>query len=91
MTRNQVVDLPDRRASGASIGVPRRVAVKGMGNVDAAVVVTVVQGRVLMSISPPFTWEAILDPRNVDELMQVLGLAAAAAQKDERSRLNGQT
>ena len=28
-----------------------------------------------MSIVPPFTWEAIMEPGKVDELIQVLGLA----------------
>lgn len=66
-----------------SSGMPRRVSVKGMGNVDATVVVTVVRGKIWMSISPPFTWEAIMDPVNVDELMYVLGLAGEDAKKDD--------
>ncbi len=38
-------------------------------------VVTVVQGNVWLSVSPPFTWEAIMEPGKVDELMHVLELA----------------
>ncbi|MGH3766174.1 MAG: hypothetical protein ACRDS0_29595 [Pseudonocardiaceae bacterium] len=49
-------------------------------------VVTVVQGTVWMSISPPFTWEAIMDPVNVDELIHVLGLAREDAKKMAAAR-----
>lgn len=80
--RNQVVGLSDRRTSGASMGVPRRVSVKGMGNVDATVVVTVARGAVRMSISPPFTWEA-MEHVKVNELIHVLELAGDDAQKDD--------
>jgi hypothetical protein len=55
--------------------MPRKVAVKGREHVAATVVVTVVQGDVWMSISPPFTWEAILEPGKVDELISVLAVA----------------
>ncbi len=44
------------------------------------VVVTVVQGTVWMSISPPFTWEAIMQPGNVDEVVAVLSLARDEAE-----------
>lgn len=54
--------------------MPRRVSVKGMEGVPATVVVTVVRDKVWLSISPPFTWEAIIDPVKVDELMHVLEL-----------------
>jgi hypothetical protein len=63
------------------MGVPRRVFVKGMQGVDATVVVTVVQGTVWLSISPPFTWEAIMEPGKVDELMHVLELARDEARQ----------
>ncbi|HXT43245.1 MAG TPA: hypothetical protein VN748_03900 [Pseudonocardiaceae bacterium] len=46
-----------------------------MQGVDVTLVVTVVQGTVWVSISPPFTWEAIMEPVKVDELMHVLELA----------------
>ncbi len=57
------------------MSVPRRVAAKGMQGVNATVVVTVAQGTVWLSISPPFTWEAIMEPGKVDELLHVLELA----------------
>ncbi len=53
----------------------RRVSVKGLEGIPATVVVTVVRDKVWLSISPPFTWEAIMDPVKVDELMHVLELA----------------
>jgi Na+/proline symporter len=52
-----------------------------MEGVDATVVVTVVQGTVWMSISPSFTWEAIMEPEKVDEVMAVLDLAREEAKK----------
>lgn len=57
-----------------------------MQNVPATVVVTVVQATVWMSISPPFTWEAIMDPVNVDELIHVLGLAREDAKRMAAAR-----
>ena len=50
-----------------------------MQGVNVTVIVTVVQGRVWLSISPPFTWEAIMEPAKVDELIHVLELARDAA------------
>ena len=46
-----------------------------MQGVDATVVVTVVQGAVWMSISPPFIREAIMEPGKVEEVMHVLEVA----------------
>lgn len=69
------------------MGVPRRVFVKGMQGVDVTVVVTVVQGTVWLSISPPFTWEAIMEPGKVDELMHVLEVARDEA-KDMATALD---
>jgi hypothetical protein len=63
------------------MGMPRRIAVQGMQEIDASVVVTVVQGTVWMSISPLFTWEAILQPGKVDEIIHVLELARDEAEK----------
>src|SRR6185437_9793456 len=70
-----------QQAPWSSTGVPRRVFVKGMQGVDVTLVVTVVQGTVWVSISPPFTWEAIMEPVQVDELMHVLELARDEARK----------
>jgi hypothetical protein len=63
------------------MGMPRRIAVKGMQGVDATVVVTVVRGTVWLSISPPFTWEAIMKPCKVDEVIHALELARDEAAK----------
>jgi hypothetical protein len=65
------------------MGIPRRISVKGMQGVDAIVVITVVQGKVWMSISPPFTWEAITVPGKVDEVMSALEVARDEAKKIE--------
>ncbi len=67
------------------MGVSRRVRVKGMAGVDATVVVTVVQDTVWLSISPPFTWEAIMEPGKVDEVMSMLELARDEAKKVARN------
>lgn len=64
------------------MGMPRRVRVKGMRGVDATVVVTVVRDRVWLSISSPFTWEAIMTPGKVDEVISMLELA-----RDEASEV----
>ncbi|MGH3799417.1 MAG: hypothetical protein ACRDTD_04640 [Pseudonocardiaceae bacterium] len=61
--------------------VHRRVSVKGSGGVSATVVVIARQGKVWMSIVPPFTWEAIMEPAKVDELMRTLVLAREDAKK----------
>jgi hypothetical protein len=59
----------------------RRVLVKGSGNVPATVVVTARHGRVWMSVVPPFTPEAIMEPERIDELMHVLRLAREEARR----------
>lgn len=64
--------LPHGPITRNSTGMPRRIRVAGMQGVDVTVVVTVVQGNVWMSISPPFTWEAIMEPGKVDEVLAVL-------------------
>jgi sulfur carrier protein ThiS len=51
------------------------LSVKGSGGVSATVVVTAQHGQVRVSIIPPFTWEAIMEPAKVDELIRTLGLA----------------
>jgi hypothetical protein len=78
----------DRPESGPPVhplfpkmGMPRRIAVSGMQGVDATVVVTVVHGTVWLSISPPFTWEAIMKPCKVDEVIHALELARDEATK----------
>jgi len=61
--------------------VRRKVTVKGSGGVVATVIVTARRGKVWMSIQPPFTWDAIMEPRMVDELIRTLALAAEDAKK----------
>lgn len=68
------------------MSIPRRVRVKGMQGVDATVVVTVVQGTVWMSVSPPFTWGAIMGPEKVDELIRVLEVARDEAKSMAAAR-----
>ncbi len=61
-----------QRMTRTSTGMPRRVRVTDVQGVEVTVVVRVVQGTVWMSISPPFTWEAIMEPGKVDEIVSVL-------------------
>ncbi|MGH3976209.1 MAG: hypothetical protein ACRDS9_23230 [Pseudonocardiaceae bacterium] len=68
------------------MGAPRRIRVKGMQGVDATVVVTVVRDTVWLSISPPFTWEAIMEPAKVDEVISTLKLARDEATKVAATR-----
>lgn len=84
----QPEDVTHEQAPPTSIGIPRRVRVKGMQGINATVVVTVVQGKVWLSVSPPFTWEAIMEPGKVDELMHVLELARDEA-KEMATALDG--
>jgi hypothetical protein len=63
------------------MGIPRRIAVNGTQGVDATVVVTVVQGTVWLSITSPFTWEAIMQPAKVDDVIRALELARDEAEK----------
>jgi hypothetical protein len=57
-----------------------------MQGVDAMVIVTVVREMVWLSISPPFTWEAIMTPGKVDELISTLALAQDEAKKATTTR-----
>ncbi len=66
---------PSNRVDYPGYGLPRRVSVKGREGVAATVVVTTYPGYVWMSIVPPFTWEAIMEPGHVDQLIHALGLA----------------
>ncbi len=64
--------------------VQRKVTVKGSGGVVATVVVTARRGKVWMSIQPPFTWDAIMEPGMVEELIRTLALAAEDAEDADR-------
>lgn len=78
MTRNSEDQGPDNdsRAAGAA---PREVTAQASGGIRATVVVTVAHGAVLMSIVPPFTWEAIMAPETVEELIRALAQARIEA------------
>ena len=58
-----------------TLGIPRRVSVKGPEGVDATVAITTYRRHVWMSIVPAFTWQAIMEPATVNELIQLLKLA----------------
>jgi hypothetical protein len=77
---------PHGQTTWPIMGMPRRVRVKGMQGVDATVVVTVVRDTVWLSISPPFTWEAIMEPGKVDEIISMLELARDEANKVATAR-----
>lgn len=72
---------PHGQTNDPIMGIPRRVRVTGRQGVDATVVVTAVRDRVWLSISPPLTWETIMEPRKVDEVISVLRLARDEATK----------
>ncbi len=85
-SKEQSEDCPRKDATYSNMGIPRKVSVEGMRGVVATVVVTVVQGKVWMSVSPPFTWEAIMESGKVDELMHVLELAREDAKEMSAAR-----
>jgi hypothetical protein len=64
-----------------STDIPHRISVKACQGEVATVVVTVVRGTVWLSIRPLFTWEAIMEPGKVDELIHALGVAREEAEK----------
>lgn len=78
--RENMEHAPPGRTTWPNVSMPRRVPVKGMQGVDATVVVTVVHGTVWLSISPPFTWEAIMEPEKVDQVISMLELARREAE-----------
>ncbi|MGH3974917.1 MAG: hypothetical protein ACRDS9_16555 [Pseudonocardiaceae bacterium] len=49
-------------------------------------VATVVHDTVWLSISPPFTWEAIMEPAKVDEVISMLEKARDEAKKMATAR-----
>lgn len=58
-----------------TLEIPRRVSAKGREGIAATVAITTYRGQVWMSIMPPFTWEAIMEPETVDQLIYALKLA----------------
>lgn len=81
-TQLQPEDSPARQRGS----VYRKVSVKGSGGVAATMVVIAQQGQVLVSIVPPFTWDAIMEPGKVDEVIHTLGLARDDAKKMAMAR-----
>lgn len=77
----QPEDTSNDQITDTGSDVHRKVSVKGSGGVSATVVVVVRHGKVWVTIVPPFTWEAIMEPGKVDELMRILGLAREDAQR----------
>jgi proline racemase len=82
----QPENSPDGQAMSPSSFVRRTVSVEGSGGIAATVVVIAQQGRVWVSIQPRFTWEAIMEPGKVDELIHTLALAREDAKKMLRYR-----
>lgn len=72
---------PSGQVSYMGSEVYRRLSVKGTEGIVASVVVKSMRGYVWISITPPFTWEAILEPRKVDELIHILELVREDAKK----------
>lgn len=83
LKQDQPEHSPDVHVTCAGTGIPRRVSVQTAEGVAATVMVTAVKGKVSMSIIPPFTWQAIMDSGQIDELMHVLRLA-----RDEAKRMS---
>lgn len=82
----EVGQIKDVMQPATGLGMPRRVCVKACQGEVAVVVVKVVRGTVWLSISPPFAWEAILEPENVDEVISVLELARDEARQMAAAR-----
>lgn len=84
--QDQPDDSVDRQATYTGAGRPGRVSVKSTERITATVVVKTSWGQVRISIVSLFTWEAIMDPVKVDELMHVLGLAREEATRGGSGR-----
>lgn len=79
--QKQPEEPPDGQSPCTDSVVHRKVSAKGSGWVTATVVAVARKGHVWVSITPPFSWEAILEPGKVDELIHVLGLAREDAKR----------
>lgn len=79
--RHENSEYAPRERAVWPMGLPRRVRIKGREGVVATLVVTVVQGKVWLSISPQFTGEAIMEPGKIDEVISTLELARGEAQE----------
>lgn len=79
---------PSAVLGGFNGSVHRRITVSGSGGVVATVVVIAQRGKVWVSITPPFTWEAIMDPEKVDEVIHALALAREDARRMRKASEN---
>ena len=61
-----------------------KLAVRGRQGMKVTVIVTVYRGTVWISIDPPFTSEAILEPEHVANLIDMLTQAVKEAQGYKR-------
>ncbi|MGH4008874.1 MAG: hypothetical protein ACRDTH_12080 [Pseudonocardiaceae bacterium] len=77
----QPEDTDNGQATYTGSVAHRKVSTKGSGGVSATVVVIAQQGKVRVSITPSFTWEAIMEPGKVDELIRTLTLAREDAKR----------
>jgi hypothetical protein len=84
--QTQPDDIGNPQAPSVNSTVRRKISVKGSGGVSATVVVMVLKGTVRVSIVPPFTWEAIMAPEKIDELIRTLGLARDEAKQMVRDQ-----
>ena len=75
MTKLPPAQPPHELTAHLRSGFYRRVSVQGSEEIAATVIVKTIQGNVWLSIMPPFTWEAVMTPAEVDELTHVLSLA----------------
>lgn len=66
--------------------IRRKVTVTGTGGVTATIAVIAQRGQVWVSIHPLFTWDAIMEPGKVDELVRILRLAQEDAKRMESSK-----
>jgi len=62
----------------------KKLAVRGRQGMKVTVIVTVYHGTVWVSIDPPFTSEAILEPEHVANLIDMLTQAVKEAQGYKR-------
>lgn len=82
----QAEDTDNGQVTYAGSAIYRKLSIKRSSGMSATVVVTARRGQVWVSIVPPFTWEAIMEPVKVDELIRTLGLAREDAQRMVRGK-----
>src|SRR6185312_17528897 len=82
-------DMFDSRVMFTDWGMRRKILAKATGGEHATVIVRAIRGTVWMSIVPPFTWEAIMEPEKIDEMIYVLGLAREEAKRSRPAASGG--